>query len=86
MLYRFSADGYAAGLPLPGTCSTKVVGPKAGRKVASLEKCKERCSNNADCRFIFFNDNNWCIMYKECDGRRTPKRKGTTYEKISNTS
>ena len=48
-----------------------------------LEKCKNLCHyvGNADCRFFWFSDVNFCMAFKDCDmsDLSTRPNNGTTY-------
>ena len=47
-------------------------------------KCKEQCDKNSECAFFFFNEGNWCILYKMCTDKRTVAgKKGSTYKKTA---
>ena len=51
---------------------------------SNLEACSSLCDENIDCKYFFYNDNNWCAGYSTCDFSRTANSKGDNYKKRGN--
>ena len=47
----------------------------------SLERCEERCDEIDNCKFYFYTNNNWCVLYSACNQTRTPGAEGSTFKK-----
>ena len=50
-------------------------------------KCKERCTANAECYYYFFTNGiaGWCSLYSACDKRRFPAQSGSTFKRVTKT-
>ena len=51
---------------------------------SNLETCTSVCDEKVDCKYLFYNDNNWCAGYSTCDFGRTASSKGDNYKKQGN--
>ena len=63
------------------TCNTEF---QIGRntKGQGWNKCRDRCTSNAECNFYFFTTKEgWCSLYSACHKRRTPGLSGSTFMK-----
>lgn len=65
------------------TCddSQRIVQPCHGGSPCTTEQCGNHCTNDAQCRFFFANDNGGCHLYTSCDSTRNPSYGGTTCQK-----
>ena len=49
----------------------------------TLETCANFCDGNDKCKFFFFNEINYCELYRSCSILKgSSKYQGTTYEKV----
>ena len=48
----------------------------------ALDKCKNLCNKNRDCRYFYVSENHWCVTYKDCNEHRTTDSSGSTYKKL----
>lgn len=51
---------------------------------SNLEACTSVCDEKTDCKYFFYNDNNWCAGYSTCDFGRIASSKGDNYKKQGN--
>ena len=51
---------------------------------SNLEACSSVCDEKIDCKYVFYNDNNWCAGHSTCDFGRTASSKGDIYIKRGN--
>ena len=61
------------------TCSSEFKVEDPGRM--GLTQCRERCDENQECKFIFFNVKRGCHFYRSCDNKRSPDIIGHTFKK-----
>eukprot|EP00494_Astrolonche_serrata_P026241 UN26502 len=62
------------------TCSTDYL---LGKKFHIKESlCQDRCINDVDCHYYFYNYNQNCYIYSLCEKLRTPNTSGKTVEII----
>ena len=43
--------------------------------------CEKYCTKNSQCRFYFYGENKWCLIYRGCDEHRNIDNFGITYKK-----
>ena len=70
--------GYTEAIPYSKkeTCSNHI----SGALNSSFEACTQLCNDESDCNFFFFNDGNWCGLFKNCDERKVSGL-ASTYKK-----
>ena len=56
-----------------------------GTKEALESDCEGKCANDPQCKFYFYSNNNFCILYSKCNKHTKPfYGVGNTYDKKGN--
>ena len=50
------------------------------------EVCEDQCTQNKNCEYYAYSNDNLCTLYAKCDKNKTKHETGKTYEKPSNYS
>ena len=50
---------------------------------SNFEACANKCDDEKECEYFFFDDNHWCGGYSTCDFGRTADQHGDHYKKKS---
>ena len=78
-----SGNEYEKCISLAGkTCDTKFM--IGNLEVGSYDACKNRCEQDARCKFVFYIPGKHCNSYASCDTMRSTNYIGSTYSKYGN--